>query len=185
MSAEPRDPALRSLLADLTVSRASHKSGRVPGGLGELSPAPSSENFTLINEGASHNSPRLGQPHTVNSLEDEPAPRGMPRSISVLSPASTGETRRYRILRVPMDIDTFGTLCFTTIGQGRCVCFAKNCGTSHQGAIVRVKRGELVVSKNPTTVFGEPRINASFLIDGLMEEWMTKSLTLEDWEALF
>jgi hypothetical protein len=84
-----------------------------------------------------------------------------------------------------MDIDTFGTLCFTTIGQAPCVCFAKNCGTSHQGAIIRVKRGELVVSKNPTTVFGEPRIDASFLSDGLMEEWMTKSLTLEDWEALF
>jgi hypothetical protein len=56
---------------------------------------------------------------------------------------------------------------------------------SHQGAIVRVKRGELVVSKNPTTVFGEPRIEASFLSHGLMEEWMTKSLTLEDWEVLF
>jgi hypothetical protein len=84
-----------------------------------------------------------------------------------------------------MDIGTFGTLCFTTIGQGPCVRFAKDCGTSHQGAIVRVKRGELVVSKNPTTVFGEPRIDASFLSDGLMEEWMTKSLTLEDWEAFF
>jgi hypothetical protein len=185
MSAEPRDPALRSLLADLTVSRASRESGRVPGGLGELSPAPSSENFTIVNEGASHNSPCLGQPRTVNSLENEPASRGMSRSISLLSPASRGETRRYRILRVPMDIDTFGTLCFTTIGQGPCMSFAKNCGTSHQGAIVRVKRGELVVSKNPTTVFGEPRIDASFLSDGLMEEWMTKSLTLEDWEALF
>jgi hypothetical protein len=185
MSAEPRDPALRSLLADLTVLPASRESGRVPGGLGELSPAPSSENFTLVNEGASHNSPRLGQPRIVNSLEDEPAPWGMPRSISLLSPASTGETRRYRILRVPVDIDTFRTLCFTTIGQGPCMCFAKNCGTSHQGAIVRVKRGELVVSKNQTTVFGEPRVDASFLSDGLMEEWMTKGLTLEDWEALF
>jgi hypothetical protein len=188
MSAEPRDPALRSLLEDLTVSRASRESGRVPGGLGglsDLSPASSSKNFRLVNEGASHNSPPLGQPRTVNSLEDKPAPRGMPRSISVLSPASSGETRQYQILRVPMDIDTFGTLCFTAIGQGPCVCFAKNCGTSHQGEIVRVKRGELVVSKNPTTVFGEPRIEASFLSHGLMEEWMTKSLTLEDWEVLF
>jgi hypothetical protein len=132
MSAEPWDPALCSLLADLTVSRASRELGRVPGVLGDLLPVPTSKNFTLLNEGASHNSPRLGQPRNVNSLEIEPAPRGMPRSISVLSPtASSGETRRYQILRVPMDIDTFGTFCFTTIGQGPCMCFAKNCGTSH------------------------------------------------------
>ena len=65
------------------------------------------------------------------------------------------------------------------------MCFAKNYGTSHQGAIVKVKRGDLVFSKNPTTVFGEPRINASFLSDGLMEEWMTKVLTLDDWESMF
>ncbi len=42
-----------------------------------------------------------------------------------------------------------------------------------------------MVSKNPTTVFGEPRIDASVLSDELMEEWMTKSLTLEDWESVF
>jgi hypothetical protein len=129
MSAEPRDPALRSLLTDLMVSQASRELGCVPGGLGglsDLSPAPSSKIFTLVNKGASHNSPPLGQPRTVNSLEDEPVPRGMPRSISVLFPASSGEIRRYPILRVPMNIDTFGTLCFTTIGQGPCVCFAKN-----------------------------------------------------------
>ncbi len=188
MSTEPRDPALRSLLADLTVSRASLAPGRVPGGLGldEISAAPSSENFTLVNEGASHKSPAMGQPRTVNSLEDEPAaPRGMPSSILMLSPASSGETRRYRILRVPMDIEIFSTFCFTTIGQGPCVCFAKSCGTAHQGAIVRVKRGELLVSKNPTTVFGEPRIDASFLGDELMEESMTKSLTLDNWESMF
>jgi hypothetical protein len=64
------------------------------------------------------------------------------------------------------------------------VCFAKNCGTAHQGAIVKVKRGELLVSKNPMTVFGEPRIDASFLSDELMEEWMTKRHTLEDWESM-
>jgi hypothetical protein len=51
--------------------------------------------------------------------------------------------------------------------------------------LVRVYRGELVVSKNPTTAFGEPRIDASFLSNGLMEKWMIKSLTLKDWEALF
>jgi hypothetical protein len=189
MSSEPRDPALRSLLADLTVSRVSRDPGRVPGGLGlgKISAAPSSENFTLVNEGVSHKSPTMGQPRTVNSLEDEPAaPRGrMPSSISLLSPASLGETRQYRILRVPMDIEIFSTFCFTTIGQGPCVCLAKNCGTAHQGAIVKVKRGELLVSKNPTTVFGEPRIDASILSDELMEEWMTNSLTLEDWESVF
>jgi hypothetical protein len=84
-----------------------------------------------------------------------------------------------------MDIESFSTFCFTTIGQGPCVCLAKNCGRAHQGAIVKVKRGELLVSKNPTTVFGEPRIDASVLSDELMEEWMTKSLTLEDWESVF
>jgi hypothetical protein len=65
------------------------------------------------------------------------------------------------------------------------VCLAKNCGTAHQGAIVKVRRGELFVSNNPMTVFGEPRIDASVLSDELMEEWMTKSLTLEDWESVF
>jgi hypothetical protein len=49
-----------------------------------ISAAPSSENFTLVNEGASHKSPTMGQPRTVNLLEDEPAaPRGMPSSISL------------------------------------------------------------------------------------------------------
>jgi hypothetical protein len=68
MSSEPRDPALRSLLADLTVSRASRDPGRIPGGLGlgKISAAPRSENFTLVNEGASHKSPTMGQPRTVN-----------------------------------------------------------------------------------------------------------------------
>ena len=42
-----------------------------------------------------------------------------------------------------------------------------------------------MVSKNPTIVFGEPRIDASVLSDEFMEEWMTKSLTLEDWESVF
>jgi hypothetical protein len=84
-----------------------------------------------------------------------------------------------------MDIEIFSTFCFTTIGQIPCVCFAKNCGRAHQGAIVQVKRGELLVSKNPTTVFGEPRINASFLSNELMEECMTNSLTLEDWGSMF
>jgi hypothetical protein len=31
-----------------------------------ISAAPSSENFTLVNEGASHKSPTMGQPRTVN-----------------------------------------------------------------------------------------------------------------------
>jgi hypothetical protein len=68
-----------------------------------------------------------------------------------------------------MDIEIFSTFCFMTIGQGPCVCLTKNCGTAHQGAIVKVKRGELLVSKNPTTVFGEPRIDASVLSDELMD----------------
>jgi hypothetical protein len=91
MSSEPREPALHSLLAGLTVSRTSRDPGRVPGflGLGKISASPSSENFTLVNDGASHKSPMMGQPRTVNSLEDElAAPRGMPSSISLLSPAS-------------------------------------------------------------------------------------------------
>jgi hypothetical protein len=123
--------------------------------LGEISAAHSSENFTLVNEGVSHKSPMMGQPRTVNSLEDTPAPRGMPSSISLSSPASSGETRRYLILHVSMDIEIFSTFCFTTIGRVPYMYFAKKCGTAHQGAIVKVKRGELLVSKNPTRQYLE------------------------------
>ena len=116
--------------------------------------------------------------------EDDTYTGVLPRSISINSRSSTG-AKRYRITRVPLDIESFEKYCFTTIGQGPCICYAQNCATSHQGAVIGVKRGELLVAKGPTTVFGEPRINAAFLSEALLSEWITKTLPLEEWEKKF
>jgi hypothetical protein len=106
--------------------------------------------------------------------------------ISTNSTASlAGSTKRYRMVHIPSDIDIFGEICFTTIGQGPCVCFTRNCGVSHQGSVVRFRRGELCVSKTPTTVFSEPIIAADLLSEEVLSEWFTLSLTIEDWTTRF
>eukprot|EP00978_Attheya_sp_CCMP212_P044792 scaffold322866_cov28-Attheya_sp.AAC.1 len=72
-------------------------------------------------------------------------------------------SKRYRVVQIALDPGIFGRYCFTTIGQGPCVCVAVDCETSHQGGKLKnaIEAGDLMVLKG-----GIPRHFMSLAFQG-------------------
>eukprot|EP00978_Attheya_sp_CCMP212_P029175 scaffold102958_cov58-Attheya_sp.AAC.5 len=86
-------------------------------------------------------------------------------------------SKRYRVIQIALDPGIFGRYCFTTIGQGPCLCVAMDCDTSHQGGKLKnaIETGDLMVLKGGTSAFHEPRIPGRVLSHEVKNSWLADS----------
>jgi hypothetical protein len=87
---------------------------------------------------------------------------------------------------MPTDVEKFMVRCRSRIGRGRTFCLLRNCNINHQGGLVAVKPGELVVAKVLGKVaFESPRLSSNALDDSVVGEWITTQEPLTVWNNKF
>jgi hypothetical protein len=107
----------------------------------------------------------------------------VPSAVSVRSvPRST---KRHKLYKVPDLGAGYEESCFRFIGQGQTFCTARNCTTTHQGAIYGARPGWLFVTKAHTSAFSDPGISRLHLTAELLVDWDTKAAGLDEWTRLF
>jgi hypothetical protein len=178
-------PEINALLANLGVGQ------RVQGGLEDISSGPGSlvdvpmpEVSTLLNNGTSQSSSLLGVRTVFEGAPRGDSPMDGPDAITLFpeSVTGTGQPKKYSVYRMPTDLDNFVSMCRSRIGRGHTFCLLRNCSINHQGGIVTVKPGELVVTKAFGKVaFKSPHILSSALDDAVVGEWITSQETLTSW----
>jgi hypothetical protein len=174
---------LNQLISSLYVTRTNCARVREQGGQeeteGSNAGGTSSHSLTCVGTG-------LGQPYTVNSFQ------GPQRSTSVevqeqqYSSASGMPRNRlkYKLCLIPAAPTEFATICGRVIGQGHFICIVPNCsGVSHQGdgTSTMLQGGLLMVLKNPTSVFAEPRMRSDLLTPSLLHVWLEEHVALDAW----
>jgi hypothetical protein len=97
-----------------------------------------------------------------------------------------GQSKWYAIIRTPLDVGNLIAICQSRIGRGLTFCLLKNCSINHQGGLVTVKPGDLVVVKTIGKVaFESPRISSSTLDDSIIGKWITTQDMLTSWTNKF
>jgi hypothetical protein len=117
----------------------------------------------------------------------------IPATVHVASPMVDGGTepmfpsdKRFRVVHISQRAEEYGLYCFTTIGQGPCVCVGVNCVINHQGARVEsIPPGTLLVLKGGNAAFLEPRIASERLSPEVVVSWVSLSKTLDSWNKHF
>eukprot|EP00978_Attheya_sp_CCMP212_P024756 scaffold78365_cov59-Attheya_sp.AAC.1 len=80
--------------------------------------------------------------------------------------------KRFRVVHISQRESEYGLYCFTTIGQGPCVCVGVNCGINHQGSRVEsIPPGTLLVLKGGNAAFLELRIASERLSPEVVVSW--------------
>jgi hypothetical protein len=138
-----------------------------------------------------HRSTMYGNAETVRSGNDDNSVRSfglefgdeIPRAVSVRS--ASRSIKKHKLYKVPDLGSGYEESCFRLIGQGQTFCTARNCTTTHQGAVYGVRPGWLFVSKAHTAAFSDPGISKQQLTAELLVEWDVKSAGLTEWTRLF
>jgi hypothetical protein len=98
----------------------------------------------------------------------------------------TGQPKKYPLYRMPTNIEDLMAICRARIGRSHTFCLAKICTTNHQGGLVVVKPGDLVVEKlSGKIAFENPRISSKILDDSVIGEWISTQETLTNWTNKF
>jgi hypothetical protein len=93
--------------------------------------------------------------------------------------------KKHKLYKVPDLGSGYEESCFRFIGQGQTFCTARNCTTTHQGAVFGARPGWLFVTKSHTAAFADPGISKTHLTADLVVEWDSKSAGLSEWTRLF
>jgi hypothetical protein len=202
-----QDPDFQNLLAGLSVdprgdqTPSASGAGRGGGGIAGTAGAPlSQDEGTYLSEiegqvYSVHDSIQSSVSFQASAFRGDQAPRSVHVSSmsleQVISPVESmsdpPSSKRYRVVQIALDPGIFGRYCFTTIGQGPCVCVAVDCETSHQGGKLKnaIEPGDLMVLKGGTSAFHEPRIPGSALSQEVTSSWLGDSRSLKRWNSAF
>jgi hypothetical protein len=97
-----------------------------------------------------------------------------------------GEPKKYPLFMLPTDLGALMGICRSRIGKSRTFCLVKNCATNHQGGLVAVKPGDIVVAKTSGRIaFETPRISSANLDDSVVGKWISIQDTLTQWTNKF
>ena len=97
---------------------------------------------------------------------------------------STGTTflSSYRIVK----LDSLDSLCYGIIGQGGTFCLKRDCKLQHKGGLHDLfNSGDIYVLKSSARAFSEPSLFSQDIEAGLLQQWLARSATLEEWRNLF
>jgi hypothetical protein len=197
------DDDLEGMLDELDLSVARTAVTRHDGGGADEGPLrgaqPSNSSWESVHNppgsrrrsGTSDNRSFYGNAETVRSGNDDGSSHSfglgygleIPRAVSVRSVSKS--TKKHKLYKVPDLGSGYEESCFRLIGQGQTFCTARNCTTTHQGAVYGVRPGWLFVSKAHTTAFSDPGISKQQLTAELLVDWDVKSAGLTEWTRLF
>jgi hypothetical protein len=93
--------------------------------------------------------------------------------------------KKYKIMCLSYDSNTYDQVCRKFIGQGTTVCVKSDCTKVHRGSKAELLPGVLLVVKTPGVVFFEPVTERHKLQDDLSDKWKDASSDLDDWVENF
>jgi hypothetical protein len=180
-------PEINALLATLGVAEGQRRQGSVGSRSRDV---PMTEVSAVLKNGTSDTYSLLGRAQTVfvgGRGEDSISETGSDAvTLFPQSFVTSGHPRKYPIFMLPTDLGSLMAICRSRIGKGRTFCLVQNCTTNHQGGLVSVKPGDIVVAKVPGRIaFETPRISSTNLDNSVVGEWISLQHTLTNWTNQF
>lgn len=116
---------------------------------------------------------------------------GIPSTIhGRLSEASSSDTKKKRLFKTPSSLEKLETLCCGKIGTTArtfCILEKADCGKTHQGGLMDIKRNQLYIktNNNGNVAYCEPCCSVRDIHDDLIDDWCTEARTTDDWIDIF